>query len=167
MLEVSRLTAGNFPDYATEILASEEVFPVNIRESAEDYLEALRQERAVGLVAHIAMRYVGNAVGFHPIGRQVAILRLNEMKGKSTPTTDLIYLFNIVAMPEFQGQGLGRELLQAFLGRAKEVGYTKVGGHFRGNGSLKNFKALGGEELAGFDNWFGTGERYTYCELTL
>jgi ribosomal protein S18 acetylase RimI-like enzyme len=167
VLEFAPLTAGNFPEYAADILASEEIFPVDIRETAEDYLEALSQERAVGLVAHIARRYVGNVVGFHPAGRQIALLRLDEVPAPGAPAVDLVYLFNIVAMPEFQGQGMGRKLLQAFLGRAREKGFKKVGGHFRGNGSLKNFKDLGGEELAGFDNWFGTGERYMYCELIL
>jgi ribosomal protein S18 acetylase RimI-like enzyme len=164
VLEIAPLTPGNFPEFVEDILASEEIFPANLRESAEDYLEALKQERALGLVAHKASRYVGNVVGFQPTGEQCAILRLDEVQ---TGEADLIYLFNIVAMPEFQGQGLGRRLLQAFLCQAREAGFKKVGGHFRGNGSLKNFKTLGGEELAAFDDWFDTGERYTYCELAL
>jgi ribosomal protein S18 acetylase RimI-like enzyme len=164
VLEIAPLTAGNFAAYENNIIASEEVFPTNIRETAEDYLDALRQERALGLVGHLASQYVGNVVGFQPVGPQVSILRLDEVR---TSADDLIYLFNIVAMPEFQGQGLGRKLLEAFLGQSREAGFKKVGGHFRGNGSLKNFRSLGGEELAAFDDWFDTGERYTYCELSL
>lgn len=50
------------------------------------------------------------------------------------------------------------------MARAAAQGFRKIGGHFRGNGSLANFKRMGGRELAAFDDWFGTGERYLYCE---
>ncbi|MDA8163748.1 MAG: GNAT family N-acetyltransferase [Desulfobacteraceae bacterium] len=141
MLELAPLTADNFAFYEEKILASEEIFPANIRESSEDYLDALSQERSVGLVAHVADRYVGNVVGFQPVGEQYSILRLDEVQ---TSAADLIYLFNIVAMPEFQGRGIGKKLLAAFLSRSREEGFRRVGGHFRGNGSLKNFKTMGG-----------------------
>ena len=164
MLDFLPLTAQNFPEHEKDIMASEEIFPANIRETSEDYLEALQQERALGLLGRYGQNYLGNVVGFAPGGRLRTELRLDEV---SPADGQLIYLFNIVTMPEFKGTGYGRRLLEAFLDEARQAGFCRVGGHFRGNGSLKNFKSLGGVELAGFDNWFDTGERYLYCELAL
>jgi ribosomal protein S18 acetylase RimI-like enzyme len=164
VLDFVPLTARNFSLFEQDILTSEEVFPEDIRETAEGYLDALRQERTLGIIARYHRLYVGNAVGFTPDVRQCEILRLDQVR---TAATDLLYLFNIVTLPAYQGRGFGKELLRIFLDMANAGGFKKVGGHFRGNGSLKNFRCLGGEELGVYDDWFGTGERYTYCEIDL
>lgn len=164
MLEFQPLTAGNFPAHAADILRSEEIFPEALRETGEDYLVALKQRAALGLVAHHRGRYVGNVVGFNPDRRQRRVLRLDHLPPKGD---DFLYLFNIVTMPEYQGQGCGRHLLQEFCNQARQAGFSRINGHFRGNGSLKNFTALGGRPLAHCENWFATGECYTYCELQL
>jgi ribosomal protein S18 acetylase RimI-like enzyme len=163
VLEFVPLTLNNFHFYEPDIMASEEIFPEDIRETTEGYLEALAQERALGLIARLHDAYVGNALGFLPDARQCEILRLDP----ATAADDLLYLFNIVTLPAYQGRGFGKELLKIFLEKARDAGFKRVGGHFRGNGSLKNFRCLGGEQLGTFEDWFGTGERYTYCELGL
>ncbi|WP_303721023.1 GNAT family N-acetyltransferase [Malonomonas rubra] len=164
MFEFRRLTAENFCHYEYLVMASEEVFPEDIRETPETYLEALRQDGVQAFLAYFAGDYAGNVVGFSPCPVQQRILRLHEL---DTSLDGLIYLFNIVAMPQFQGCGVGRHLLKYFLSESREAGFIRVGGHFRGNGSLKNFTNRGGAVLAVFDDWFGTGESYSYCELDL
>lgn len=164
MLEFCPLNLENLPAYKQDILASEAIFPLEIRETVDTYREALAQP---GLVAHMVYHqgaYAGNVVGFTPCPHLVRELRLDEI---AVATGGLIYLFNIVAMPEFQGCGLGKRMLGHFLERSRQSGYDRVGGHFRGNGSLKNFLDLGAQVLAEFDDWFGTGESYMYCELPL
>lgn len=164
MLDFIPLTADTFYEFEQDILASEAIFPENIRESSEGYLEALQKENSLGLVARFQNRYVGNVVGFQPCTEACKELRLHEVHND---VDDLVYLFNIVTLPEFQNQGFGKKLLRAFLDTVKDAGFRKVGGHFRGNGSLKNFKVLGGKEMACFDNWFDTGESYTYCVICM
>lgn len=165
MLDFHPLTAANFPRFEEDILRSEAIFPENIRESGEDYLAALKRRRAMGLIARHGQAYVGNVVGFSPCRKQREELRLNEHPAPNP--VGLIYLFNIVTMPDFQGRGCGRHLLEEFCRQARRRDFRKVGGHFRGNGSLKNFTALGGRPLAVCPDWFATGESYTYCELDL
>ncbi|WP_186442926.1 GNAT family N-acetyltransferase [Desulfobotulus alkaliphilus] len=165
MLDFTALTADNFYDFEKEILSSEEVFPENIRESSESCLATLQSAGGMGLVAFFQGRYVGNVLGFQPLGEVFTDLKLHDVYGENS--VNLIYLSNIVTLPEFQHQGFGRQLLKAFVNAAENAGFQKVGGHFRCNGSLKNFKALGGQELASFDNWYDTGETYTYCDLAL
>ncbi|MFH7320992.1 GNAT family N-acetyltransferase [Desulfurivibrio sp. D14AmB] len=145
MLEFQPLSAANFSQYQEDILRSEELFPAAIRETGEDYLAALGQQAALGLVAHRQGSYVGNVVGFSPDAEQQDQLRLPHL---APGTADLLYLFNIVTMPQFQGLGYGRQLLNEFCLPARQAGFARISGHFRGNGSLKNFTALGGRPLA-------------------
>ena len=164
MLEFRPLTLKNFARHQAEILASEAIFPLEIRETVATYRAALGQP---GLVAHLVYRqgvYAGNVVGFSPCPVQRAQLRLDEI---DVPCDGLLYLFNIVAMPEMQGCGIGKRMLAHFLDCARQAGFDRVGGHFRGNGSLKNFTDLGAEVVAIFADWFDTGEDYNYCELSL
>ncbi|MDH5299529.1 MAG: GNAT family N-acetyltransferase [Desulfobulbaceae bacterium] len=149
MLDFHPLTVENFRCFEEHILRSEAVFPEAIRESSADYLSALKRERSIGLVAHLAKDYVGNVVGYAPCPEQRRELRLSEAGAEKS---GLVYLFNIVTLPDYQGQGLGRRLLGEFLEVARANGFRKVGGHFRGNGSLANFRRLGGRELAAFED---------------
>ncbi len=164
MISFARLTTENYPHYETQIMTSEELFPEDIRETSEAYLDALNREGVHAFVAFCGQEYAGNVVGFPLCPEQSRILRFDEIdichKG-------LIYLFNIVAMPDFSGGGAGKSLLRQFLSSARDAGFSRVGGHFRGNGSLHNFLKAGGRILGTFDNWFGTGETYTYCEVDL
>lgn len=164
MLEFQPLNVGNFSEHEDDILRSEAIFPELIRETSEDYLAALGRPAALGLVGRRGGNYVGNVVGFCPDPGQQAELRLCDL----TPNPgELIYLFNIVTLPEYQGRGYGKQLLHEFCNQARRAGFARLSGHFRGNGSLKNFTALGGRPLASCLDWFATGEHYTYCELSL
>lgn len=164
MLEFHPLTFESYPHYEELVMASEEIFPENIRESSEDYCTALQQEGALAFIVCCKGEYAGNVVGFPPGAEQREKLRFHEM---DVCLNGLIYLFNIVAMPTFQGQGVGKQMLFHFLKQSRAAGFSRVGGHFRGNGSLNNFIKYGGTALATFDNWFDTGESYEYCELDL
>jgi len=164
MLEFHPLTADNFQRFESLVMASEEIFPENIRETPESYLDALNQEGGVAFLAYCDREYAGNVVGFPPGKEQQQTLRLDET---GTETDGLIYLFNIVTMPHLQGRGVGKEMLRHFLTRCCTAGFSKLGGHFRNNGSLSNIVKFGGKVVATLDDWFETGEAYCYCELDL
>ena len=164
MLEFLALTAENFVRYQPLVMASEAIFPEQIRETPDAYMEALSQKGAQAYLAFCRGEYAGNVVGFPPCPNMQKELRFDEME---TCLDSLIYLFNIVAMPQFHGQGVGKRMLRYFLEQSHAAGFHRLGGHFRGNGSLTNFTRFGGEVLASFDDWFGTGETYSYCELEL
>jgi len=163
-INYSPLTYENFPLHEGEVMKSEEVFPEEIRETRENYLTVLAHNNSLGFIATVGSDYMGNIVGFTPSGEMREALRLDEI---DSDHGHMIYLYNIVTAPEFQAMGYGKMMLAFFMEKAAHAGYKKIGGHFRNNGSLKNFKRLGGEELAVFEDWFGTGESYIYCELSL
>lgn len=164
MLDFVTLTASNFADFEEAILLSEQVFPEKIRESSEGYLDALSRGPSIAIVAIYNGVYTGNALGLSPDIEQRALLKLGKVR---CSFDNFIYLSSIVTLPAFQGKGFGKELLIAFLDRARKARFKTVGGHFRCNGSLKIFKDMGGKEIGVFKNWFDTGERYIYCEVDL
>lgn len=164
MLKFTPLTRQNYCFFEECILLSEQLFPENIRETSESYRDALCQPGAVACIASVDGVYAGNVIGFNPTTDMQQLLRLHEL---DTELDELIYLFNIVSLPKFKGSGVGMGLLNQLLINSKRGGFSRVGGHFRGNGSLQNFTQCGGEILANFDNWFDTGETYSYCELQL
>ncbi len=164
MIRVIRLTADNYPHHETQIMGSEELFSEDIRETTEAYLDALNRDRVQAFVAFCGHEYAGNVVGFPLCSEQSRILRFDEI---DICHEGLIYLFNIVAMPAFSGIGAGKSLLHQFLTSAWKAGFDRAGGHFRGNGSLSNFLKIGGQVLGTFDDWFETGETYSYCEVDL
>lgn len=164
MFEFSLLTRQNFPRYLSDLISSENLFPENIRETPESLYDAVACPGSLAYVVHCRGDYAGNIIGFPPSATHLQLLRLDDLEGSRD---QLLYLFNIVTMPQFQGQGLGRRMLSHFIAAGTQEGFQRVGGHFRGNASIKNFLALGGQVLASFDDWFETGETYDYCELIL
>lgn len=164
LLDFSYLTYENLGTHLDDIMASEQLFPEDIRETPEGYADALGHDKAIGLIASLRGVYVGNILGVSPSDEMSEILRLHEVE---TVRAGLIYIYNVATMPEFHSKGFGRELLAVFLNKAHEAGFERVGGHFRNNASLKNFVNFGGRQMGVFDNWFDTGESYVYCELPL
>lgn len=102
MLEFDPLFSGNFSRHEADILRSEALFPEAIRETSEGYLNILRGEGSIGLVARWGTEYVGNAVGFAPVAQDRRELLLVEA---GADENGLVYLFNIVTLPDFQGRG--------------------------------------------------------------
>lgn len=164
MLRFERFTQVNLEDYLPSILRSEAVFPPDLRETADTCREALGRDRAFGLALYDSGDYAGNAIGFGIAGPAYRDLGLDAFRPMDT---SVVYLFNIVTMPEFRGRGLGKRLLSEFCDQAAMEGFTTLAGHFRDNGSLKNFLEIGGVELGRVEDWFGTGETYAYCERAL
>lgn len=164
MLRFERFSLINLEGYLPSILRSEEVFPADLRETAESCREALGRDRGFGLALYDSDDYAGNAIGFGIAGPAYRDLGLDAFRPMDT---SVVYLFNIVTLPEFRGRGHGKRLLAEFCDRAAMEGFTTLAGHFRDNGSLKNFLEIGGVELGRVEDWFGTGETYAYCERAL
>ncbi|HII72084.1 TPA: GNAT family N-acetyltransferase [Candidatus Woesearchaeota archaeon] len=169
------LNRENFDRFEPLLSGSELVYPESIRSVREDFLEML--EEPVAFLAfsdeeddHAAGRddsddgddddYVGNVLGCALTPEEVIEY---GVRGKGR----ILYLFNIVVDPGFQGRGVGKSLMAEFLRRAKKHGYDVVAGHFRKNASLSLFKRFGGKEIQLHTDWEGTGEDYVYCEIDL
>ena len=162
-LEIRELTLDNLNQYQELILASEGVFHPELREDLEGIVEVLSSNGAIGKVACLDGKYIGNVLGFSPTEEQIQEMELLGLK----PDPKSIYVSNFVINPEFQGRGYGTQLLSKFIEEASTRGYNKLEGHFRNVISLTVAKKLGANEVEVFPDWFETGEAYTHCRLDL
>ena len=162
-LEIRELNLDSLNQYQELMLASEEIFHPEIREDLEGIVEVLSSHGAIGKIACLDGKYIGNTLGFSPTEEQIQEMELLGLK--HDPKS--VYVSNFVINPEFQGRGYGVQLLSRFIEEAKSRGYNKLEGHFRNGSSLSVAKKLGADEVEVFPNWFETGEAYTHCKLDL
>lgn len=163
-LRIEVLTPETLERHLPDLLRTEEVFPVDLRETPDSIRAAMGHDRAFGVMLYDGDDYIGNAIAFGLSGEPFRELRIGEFRPLDP---GVAYLFNIAALPGHQGLGHGKRLLSEIRVRAGARGFTILGGHFRDNASLRNFLALGGRELGQVENWYDTGETYTYAELSL
>lgn len=163
ILTFKELTRDNFKDYQDYILLYEQIYPEKIRSSQEDYIEMLLDDESIALVLEVDSRYAGSILGCPLEEEDRKLFNINI----PLENTKVIYLYNIIIAPEYQGKGLGYGLLKEFIRVVKEKGYYVLVGHFRPNGSATLIKKFGGEVKQVWSNWEDSGEDYLYCELDL
>ena len=163
MIESDDLKAENWGKYGELILSSELIYPQQIRTPMEEFIEILSSEDTVAKVLLVDSRYAGNAIGFCLTGEEKRDFGLDGV----TAGSNVIYLFNFVVNPEFQGNGYGRRLLKEFIMAARNKGYDTLAGHFRNNGSLHIIEKLGAQKKGILKDWESTGEDYIFCLLDL
>jgi GNAT superfamily N-acetyltransferase len=163
MLSFEDLGAGDWEKYGDSILQSEGVFPEGIRTPKEDFIEVLDDGDGVAKVALMDSAYVGNVFGYRIAPDDFEYYGLHDVPKDAK----IIYLFNIVVNPDYQGKGYGKRLLWEFIKAAKAKGYGYVAGHFRQNGSLKLIKAFGAKEEGVCRNWENIGEDCVACCLDI
>lgn len=162
-LLIKDINISNFPRYKSYILSSEIIFHPRIRLSFEELKSIVHNKSFIGKIVFLGRKYIGNAIGFSPDQEQIN--KMNLLGIKENPS--MIYLYNFVINPKYQGVGYGTMLLKKFLKNSKKRGYKILEAHFRDNVSFYIAKKLGAEEIKIFPNWIETGETYTHCRLGL
>jgi len=162
MLKYETVSGENWHKHRKFILHSEKQFPSKIRTCQKEYLAIVSGKSAIAVAAYSDDEYVGNAVGYG-----LAHNDLNSHPGLESLKNpeEAVYLFNLIVEKKFRGSGLGKEILRHFCQKAKELGFKSVVGHFRDKAAAGMMKKLGATELAVFDDWEGTGERYILLQL--
>jgi GNAT superfamily N-acetyltransferase len=70
-----------------------------------------------------------------------------------------IYCYSNTILHRYQGQGFGRILKAAFIGRVSRD-FRNIYGHARPGASQALNRSFGAEFLRTYKNWYGTGEDY-------
>ena len=91
----------------------------------------------------------------------------DEIEGVSTKSAFEIYCYSNTVLPKFQWKGFGSILKAHWLGILKQMGALTVIGHARPGSSLAINKKFGADLGPVFDDWYGTGESYTFYRMTL
>ena len=162
-MDLDNLTLENCEKYLPFILESEKKFPESIRLDSDQLLRILRGDRPIAKVARHNSRYIGNVLSFCPSEDDIEEL---DLKGV-THDPGLLYLYNFVIIPEFQGKVFGKAIFQDLVDTAKTRGYATLEGHFRRNASLHIVQSAGAEMTGIYPNWCDTGEEYVHCRLRL
>ncbi|MBU2560829.1 MAG: GNAT family N-acetyltransferase [Nanoarchaeota archaeon] len=162
MLRFNEMTKNNWNEYKELIAKLELNFHPTIRSEEEDYLEILSEEN-ISKVAVFDTMSIGAAIGFPLVEDQMDEYFVSqELRQKK-----LFYLFKINIDQQFQGKGIGQQLLSELIKAAAQKGYEKMIGHFRRNASLALIKKFGAAEKGVVSNWEGTDEDLVFCELDL
>ncbi|MFH1237780.1 MAG: GNAT family N-acetyltransferase [Candidatus Aenigmatarchaeota archaeon] len=163
MLAFEDLGSDSWQKYGELILKSENVFPEAIRTPEEDYADTVKENGSIAKVALLDSQYVGNIFGYALLPEDLESHGLHDVPQDAK----VIYIFNVVVNPEYQGKGIGKQLLWEFIRTAKDRGYDYIAGHFRQNGSLQLIKKLGAKEEGVYHNWENMGEDCVACCLNI
>lgn len=137
-------------------------YPAKIADKVEYFTALLREPSAIILLAVADREVLGFAVGDH-VKRYV-------WKGDAEYKESLaeaFYVESVTVTPRNRGQGIGKNLLEQLLIRAREAGYKQAVGHYHEGPSTRLAKKLGGTILHTNRNYAGTKETYHYIHINL
>ncbi len=169
------LDHGDFSKHEDEIMRLEEIFHENIRFDKEYKKNEMTKEGAIALLVELDGRIIAEAYG-SPLSTLRGELREDNtehvafadlfarFRGKSK---NVFYLMSYGILPKFQRYGIGKELVEEILKRAKAEGFEFVAMHAREGASLQINQKLGAQVLDGYPNWYDTGETNYLCIIPL
>jgi GNAT superfamily N-acetyltransferase len=160
---VTRLDSSTWAIYRSALLDSELLFPPHLRGDAEFYEFILDRPGSVVLIGEVQKQFAGAILAFRPNPETCEEYRL---AGSLADSPAYLYIESLVVLPAYRGEGLARWLLDALFEVARAAGVRRCGGHFRSGASLHLFLALGGKALVSCPDWQGSGETYTYSEVS-
>ncbi len=164
MLTFEDINTNNWKRVVSSVMKSELTYKKSIRTSKMGYAQILIDGDAIGKLAFFDNTYVGNIIAYPPTNAEMIDYKMNKPEFSNIK---YVYLFNFVIANGYRGEGIGSKLLKEFLITAQELGYDRVIGHFRPNGSLAAFKKFGATEIEVCRNWENTKEDYIFCEIDL
>jgi GNAT superfamily N-acetyltransferase len=156
-----RLNYENFDSFKNIIEESEKIYPEELRTEINDYKEMVFEDNSIALLAYLDNKYIGNIIGCQSFEIELNNFKLSESKTKA------IYIYNLLIVPEFQGKGYGKLLMQRFINIATKLNYNFIAGNFRKNGSYKIAKSFNPILEKITLNWEDSGEDFVYCLLKI
>ena len=144
----------------------EDIYHENLRMNADEKAELLEGAEAVWLYELGSRQLIGETYG---VSIRDALEEGEEGFDDLLPFEDqkAIYVFSTTILPAFQGRGLGKILKAFFLGVVSRAGFDIVLGHARSGASLLLNRAFGAEIGAAHEDWYGTGETYSFYVVKL
>jgi N-acetylglutamate synthase-like GNAT family acetyltransferase len=78
-----------------------------------------------------------------------------------------VYFMSFAVLPEYQGKGIGRQLVSDMLYTCKEEGFKAVYSHANEGASAHLFESFGGEFIEKREDWFDTGNSHYLYRIPL
>lgn len=152
-----KLGCNNFDSFKILIEESEKIYPEELRTEINDYKEIVCEKDSISFLVYIDNKYAGNIIGCQPSESD-----LND-SSQNIPSGRIIYVYNLLIIPEFQGKGYGKKLMQKFIETAVKLNYKYIAGNFRLNGSYKIAKSFNPIFEKVTHNWEDSEEDFVYC----
>jgi GNAT superfamily N-acetyltransferase len=148
----------DFDKYSNLIEESEKIYPESLRTEIQDYKEVI-EENSCTILLYIDETYIGNIIGSIPskIEYEEMELPFNIQLNK------IMYIYNLLIIPEFQGKGYAKLLFKEFINKVKYLRIEYISGHFRQNGSYKTIKNFNPIYEKTYKNWEESNEDFVFC----
>ncbi|MFP4403166.1 MAG: GNAT family N-acetyltransferase [Nanoarchaeota archaeon] len=160
-LKLIQINMLNFNEYKDLIKNSEKIYSKKLRTSITDYKKIIFEKNSITFILFYHENYVGNIIGCSPIN-DIKINNYGVIKKEK-----IIYIYNILVLPYFQGLGYGNKLFEKFVNKAIEQKYEYVSGNFRLNASYKIIKKYNIIYEKKIKNWENSNEDFMYCIIKI
>jgi GNAT superfamily N-acetyltransferase len=160
LTEFIQVSGSTWEAFRSEILQIERLsFADSIRATEDELHEVAKSASAVFFVARL--------VNSQQIVAYLAADRLElfaEVPGVVEDShfrkRDTLYITSVAVHPNWRRRGLGVALQRDCVNQARRLGYARVSAHLRSGASHK--LGLVHATLSTFDNWYKTGDRFSY-----
>ena len=78
-----------------------------------------------------------------------------------------VYFMSFAILPEYQGKGIGKQLMADMFSVCKKEGFKVVYSHAHEGASAHMFESFGGEFIEEREDWFDTGVSYYLYRIQL
>lgn len=128
--------------------------------SAKQIRSVFADGRYVALVATSSESFAGFALGFfHTFAQEPEIASIGD--------DDIFHLCLNIISPEFQGCGIGLQLIEARIAEAKRRGARNCTSFARSGASLHNMHKVGGHIIGVRKNYAGSGETFHIVQIDM
>lgn len=148
-----------------ESMAFEAVYPAALQLDLSEKQVIWDTPGSVFAWMFVDRELAGECYGFPLACPDERIAGLKEIPDRERQTG--IHCYSNTMLPPFQNQGLGTILKAHWLGLAFGKGFDVVYGYARSGASQVLNAKFGAVFLAGFPDWYGTGEEYKLYRLPL
>ena len=136
------------------------VFPRGLWWTPKNFIDSLKDEKHIARLATIDGKFAGFSFGLYD---KVP----DEALGKTPKLKKVIHLYYIFLDRPYLHSGYGYQLLTDFVEKAQSRGYRTLTVFAKRGPSLKNLQKIGARRMKIFENFYGTGETYTFCAMEL
>ena len=123
------------------------------------------------VIAYIALD--GNKVIAENYGQSLQSTDTDWFEGHYDPTTyrnydkKTFYVTSIAVLPDYNGQGIAKDMTYSMFQDLKRDGYEYVTGHYNEGSMTKIIEWFNGEIIEVCENWFDSDETHNFMEIDL
>lgn len=170
-----RINKKNKLNWLPYLIQAEKIYPLALQSKKEDLIEFFKDEN-ISLICLNNKTYCGNCIACppekHDKREYLTLLQKCENKELEEEFTNnkkprILYIYSITILPEFQGKGIGKKILEKCIELARKEGYTHIIGHYRKNTAWNFAVKCEAKSLKHYINWEKSKEEFVLGVITI